>query len=43
LTLLAEEWLQTPINPVMDIAPLPNGDNQINLLDFAELSQDWKN
>ena len=39
--ILVQEWLQTPVDQVIDIAPLPDGDNEINLLDFVILSQDW--
>ena len=43
LILLVERWLNTPLEPVIDVAPMSNGDNKINLLDFAELSYEWMN
>lgn len=43
LILLAKEWLSTPVDSFMDVAPSPVGDNEINLLDFSELSNEWMN
>lgn len=41
LGLLAQQWLSIPEIPSADIAPEPNGDGQINLLDFALLAEHW--
>jgi hypothetical protein len=42
LLILTEQWLETPGDPSADIAPQPNGDNEVNLLDFALLSVDYQ-
>ncbi len=45
LTILNAAWLSTPAspnwNPKCDIAPAPNGDGIVNLLDYAELMSYW--
>lgn len=38
---LAGQWLDVPGEPSADIAPWPNTDNIINLLDMAVLANDW--
>ncbi len=39
--ILAEQWLSTPGEPSADVAPWPETDNIINLLDMAVLANDW--
>ncbi|AQT68718.1 Thermophilic serine proteinase precursor [Anaerohalosphaera lusitana] len=41
LLILGEAWLNYNTNPVVDVAPLPNGDQKIDLLDFTQLANDW--
>ena len=41
LAVLAEQWLGPPGTPSADIAPQPDGDGTVNLLDFAELASFW--
>ncbi|MBN1456666.1 MAG: VCBS repeat-containing protein [Sedimentisphaerales bacterium] len=41
LLVLANQFLQTPEDPIVDIAPYPSGDNFIDLQDFAVFSQNW--
>jgi len=41
LILFADQWLQDPINPLFDIVPMLYGDDQVDLLDFSQLSQEW--
>ncbi len=41
LAVLVEQWLETPGTPSADIAPAPDGDDVVNLLDFAELAVHW--
>lgn len=38
---LAGQWLDVPGEPSADIAPWPNTDNIIDLLDVAVLANDW--
>lgn len=39
--ILAEQWLSTPGEPSADVAPWPETDNIINLLDMAVLANHW--
>lgn len=39
LSILVSQWLQPPGIPSADIAPLGNGDNFVNFLDFAMMAQ----
>jgi hypothetical protein len=39
LSLLVSSWLQD--NPSIDIAPEPDGDDIVDLLDFSVLSEKW--
>ena len=41
LLILANQFLQTPEDPIVDIAPYPSGDNFIDLQDFAVFAQNW--
>jgi len=41
LLILANQWLQAPGTPSADIAPLPAGDNIINLLDYSIIAEHW--
>lgn len=43
LAIMAVQWLDVPGLFSADIAPLPNGDGVVNLLDFALLSEQWLN
>ena len=43
LAIMAGQWLDTPGLFSADIAPEPNGDGIVNLLDFALLSEQWLN
>ncbi|MFC1738139.1 hypothetical protein ACFL1G_03705 [Planctomycetota bacterium] len=40
LAILVEEWLQTSPE-YTDIVPLPDGDEIVNMLDFALLADNW--
>lgn len=40
LRVLAAQWLQVGAY-LADIAPLPDGDNIVNMLDFAKLAENW--
>ena len=40
LSILAEQWLDTPSNPSADISP-DGGDNIIDLRDFSKLAESW--
>ena len=45
LVTFSEQWLQVgatsaEITP-FDIAPLPNGDGKVDLLDFAAFAENW--
>ena len=41
LDILSEQWLGPPAPPSADVAPLPDGDGKIDLLDFTELATHW--
>ena len=41
LRILAEQWLQAPGIPSADIAPPPDGDGKVNMLDFALMAENW--
>ncbi len=42
LRVFAEQWLKTgAAYCIADIAPYPDGDGKVNLLDFALFAQDW--
>jgi hypothetical protein len=41
LKIIADQWLQPPGTPSADIAPLPNGDNIVDFLDFSVLARNW--
>lgn len=43
LAVLTGQWLSSGGTPSADIAPAPNGDNNVNLLDFAEFAAQWIN
>ena len=43
LRILAIQWLQAPGVPSADIAPIPNGDDIVNFLDFAKFAENWSN
>jgi hypothetical protein len=39
--ILASQWRQAPGSPSADIAPLPGGDNIVNMLDLRMLVGQW--
>ena len=39
--ILCSQWLKPPGYPSADIAPAPNGDNMVNLLDLEALGVQW--
>jgi len=41
LLILASQFLQSPDDPTIDIAPYPSGDDFIDLKDFAVFAQNW--
>lgn len=41
IVMFADNWMQLPADSVFDIAPILNLDGEINLADFAVLSQEW--
>ncbi len=43
LAALCSQWLDAPLSPSADIAPLPNGDGVVNLLDFELFAEGWGN
>ena len=45
LAIFAEQWLQVSVTSAeitpFDIAPLPDGDDIVNFLDFAVFANQW--
>lgn len=41
IVLFAEKWLQYPVDPLFDVAPILNLDGKIDLADFYVLAQEW--
>jgi hypothetical protein len=39
--ILCSQWLDAPGDPSADIAPAPDGDNMVDLLDLAALGAQW--